>query len=97
VKKRFVIAIEGLSSSQTKEINGLFIDKYPWWHWIGGLWLATDDGGTLSTEKIRAMIRTVAPDASHLVLEVQHEFWSGFGPPGMFDWIRRAWEKQKSE
>jgi hypothetical protein len=96
VKRRFVVAVDSPTPEQTKAINGIFRDKYGWWHWIPGVWLVTDSTNTINTTWIRDQIGGVAPGVRNLVIEVTHKTWSGFGPAGanrnMFDWIRNTWQ-----
>lgn len=98
MKKRFVVAIDGLTSQQSKQISDLFRGKYGWWHWIDGIWLVTDRSGTLNAAKIRDMIQTVRPTARQIVLEIGGPSgWAGHGPTGhgrdMFEWIRKSWRR----
>ncbi len=96
MKKRFVVAVAGLTTSETKQVSNLFRDKYGWWHWIDGFWLLTDSSNTLTTKDIRDMIATVKPNSRRIVLEVSNSGdWSGHGPNSekkdMFRWIRETW------
>ncbi|MDE0334386.1 MAG: hypothetical protein OXI64_05460 [Defluviicoccus sp.] len=96
MKRRFVIAVEGLDQSQTKQVSDLFREKYGWWHWIDGFWLVTDVSGNLNAQKIRDMIGEINPNCRRMVIEVANSgSWAGYGPNteerNMFRWIRKTW------
>ena len=101
MKRRFVVAIDGLTDAQENQVSELFLEKYGWWHWIDGFWLLVDSTDELTPASIRGMIGTVKPTARRIVLEVlevsgQTSSWAGYGPTGddhtMFKWLRETWK-----
>lgn len=96
--KHFVVAVQGLTSEEEKQLSNLFKGKCAWWHWIDGFWLLVDTSDTLDAGTIRSMIADVNSEARRIVLEVSNSGdWAGYGPTGeknnMFRWIRETWEK----
>ncbi len=98
MKKRFLVAVSSVTSSDQEKINDLFRDKYGWWHWIDGFWLVIDSKGELTPEVISNMINDAKPNARRLVMEINDwESWFGYGPnseeKNMFRWLKETWKK----
>ena len=91
----FVVAVQDLTADETRKISDLFRGEYGWWHWIDGFWLVTDSSNRLSAEIIREEIGEAVGEKRRMILEVNPETWSGFGPKSedndMFSWIHRNW------
>ena len=100
MKKRFVIAVEDLTTQETQEISDFFKGSYGWWHWIEGFWLISDPRGELTAAEIRDIIGDIAPKKRCMVLQIkQVGGWAGFGPSNpskdMFKWIRETWSPKE--
>jgi hypothetical protein len=99
MKKRFLVAAEGL----TKEAEGKMVEyfrekKLGWWHHVANFWLLTDASNTVTAEEIRDKIQSLRTAGSPiLVMQVdKHRGWAGTFPnakPDMFKWVRETWSK----
>lgn len=99
MKKRFVLAIEGLNADEQKQVTELISDGYSWWHWIDGFWLVVDNTGELTPTKLREMTKGVNENSTRLVIEISDsQNWSGYGPNSenrnMFDWLHGTWDSK---
>lgn len=95
--KRFIISTDPLSATQTADLKNA-IDCAGWWHWLPNFWLVKDPTDTLSAEKIRDNIKTIAPNARCFVSEVDYKAWAALtksSPQGksMGDWLHNTWSK----
>lgn len=93
--RNFVVAVDNLTSEETKKINELFQGTYGWWHWIDGFWIVYDSLDRLSAASIRDQLGNVVGEKRRIVLEVTPGEWAGFGPnsedSNMFPWMHKNW------
>ena len=94
MKRRFVVAVDRLTSEQEKALVAYLKDGgLAWWHWLPGVWLATTRREDVNAAQLRDALRDIARPKRLLVLEVgEHKDWSGIrNDKKMFDWIRSTW------
>ncbi len=96
MKRRFVIAAEGLDSAQEQKLKDYIRELGAWWHWIDNIWLLTTSDEDVSTAKIRDQIKQISRSARALVMEVADIDWAGFGKKNkagknQHDWLRSTW------
>ena len=93
----FVIGTDAMKPDQSDSIRKWAQAQTAWWHWIDGLWLIISTNDNMDVGSIRDKLRELAPGVSQLVLEVNPESWSGFGPKSenrnMFTWLNANWKK----
>ena len=97
MKRRFIIAAEGLTTEGQRKLMELLRDRsLGWWHHIDNLWLAYTTRQDPKVSELRDQIAKLRPTGNPiLVLEVpKHVSWAGMKPsttPGMFEWIEKNW------
>lgn len=100
MRRRYVVAIDELSSAQRQQFLSYVKEAgFGWWHWIGDFWLLTKTGEPISAADLRDKILEISPGKRCIVMEVKEAGrWAGFGPSGasknMFNWIRETWLKK---
>ena len=94
MKGRYVVCIDDTTVEQQNKVTKYFkeLDNVGYWHWYSDLWLVTDPGDQLSTEKIRQGLDALLPDANKIVIEVESGYaWSIFGKEDSFKWLHETW------
>lgn len=98
MKRRFIVASEGLSADERKQVLAYLRSHGAWWSWIENFWLlVVEDTDDINTEKIRDHITSISKTARTLVLEIGNEIdWSGRGTPNkegknQHDWLKTTW------
>ncbi|MXY32978.1 MAG: hypothetical protein F4Y60_02580 [Boseongicola sp. SB0664_bin_43] len=99
MKKRFIVAVEGLTNKEQKLLSAFLAKEGAWWHWIDGFWMIVVSGGSsLDTVAIRDKVKEIGDNPHCIVLQVQGSVsWAGFGPSSdernMFSWLRNTWSR----
>jgi hypothetical protein len=100
MSRRFVIAVDGLTSEQEKQLREFAGKHGGWWHWIDNFWLLhSRDGESISAAKIRDRIVAINPSAKCVVFEFPEDLdWAATGDKnakgrGMSDWLKETWVK----
>ncbi len=102
MKKRFIVAIQGMTAEQEQAFAD-FLDSKScgWWHWIYNFWLVVDPSETLTAASLRDEINTISPGLKRLVVDVtesRRAVWAGYGPSSeernMFNWLREDWDSE---
>jgi hypothetical protein len=100
MRRRFVIAVEGLDAKQESRFRD-YINKesFGWWHWINNVWLLTTNDEAVSTEEIRRHIQSLNSNARCLVFEFPEDItWSATATvnakgKSMTEWLLTTWGK----
>jgi hypothetical protein len=101
MKRRFIVAIDGMTDQQESTfISYIQNQGLGWWHWIGNFWLLVSIDKKLNADEIRDKLLEIVPEKYSLVLEVHNSIsWYGFGlnkpPKDMFNWIKETWHPDK--
>lgn len=102
MKRRYVICFDSLDNSQSKGITALLKQEgLGWWHWIDNVWFVADPKGKFSAQKIRDLLKPLAPKDRMIVLEINEngDTWAGMrsnDPDNkMFTWFKETWNKNK--
>lgn len=97
MKKRYFVAVEGLTPEQEKSLLGYFKEQgVAWWHHIANVWLIVDRKDNVSAQGIRDKIKEIATMGGPcLIMQVHDDItWSGLyrsGRKDTFDWIKKTW------
>jgi hypothetical protein len=99
MRKRYLVAVDGLDKADEKQFIEFLREKgIGWWHWIPGFWMLVDPSGEDSRDAIRDYLHEMPSTTRGLVFDVEEQsFWSGFGPEttksNMFKWLSSTWKK----
>lgn len=94
MKRRYVIAVEGLSAAQEEEFIAYIREKrLGWWHWIANFWLIIDRHSSVKASDLRDKLIEIGPPPRCIVMEVGNTLgWAGRrNRSEMFDWFRKSW------
>lgn len=100
MKRRFIVATDGLSSDAEKAMIAFFREHgLGWWHRIPNFWLVTDRKDKITAVAIRDKIKEIrGPNSkSTLVMQIHDDItWAGLYPStgakrDEFDWIKATW------
>jgi hypothetical protein len=100
MRRRFVIAAEGLTDEQETEFRTYIKTKGAWWHWIANFWLLTTTDQKLNTAEIRDQLKTLNGDVTTVVFEFPEDVdWATFGKKNasgkeMTEWLKESWAKK---
>jgi hypothetical protein len=103
MKNRFMIAVDGLSSSaETDFVQFLRENGLGWWHRLPNFWLITDRKQKVTAKLLRDKIKELRTEPSKgcLVMQVNEDItWAGLyaiGSQGRdeFDWLKKTWKDE---
>ena len=101
MNRRFVIAVDGLTSEEQDKLRQFLATHGAWWHWIDNFWLLsiTSDDETISVRSIRDSIKEINKNTRAIVFEFPEDIsWATFGKKNadgrsMGDWLKETWAK----
>ncbi|MBB4351022.1 hypothetical protein [Aliirhizobium cellulosilyticum] len=89
--KYFSIATEGMTAAEEKTLAEAW-RSYGWWHGIANFWLLRDHTEKMTAASIRDTIRSVAPTARVMVLDVEPATWAGSSlNQANREWLKSYW------
>lgn len=100
MRRRFVIAAQGLTSEQETKLREYLASHGAWWHWISNFWLLTGTDIKVTTADIRNHIKSLNADVRTVVFEFPEDTdWASLGKKNdagkdMTDWIKNTWGKR---
>jgi hypothetical protein len=98
MKRRFVIAVDGLTAQNEKLLQDHLLQYGYWWHWISNLWLFVTRDEAVSATEISEKIVSLQDDHPRVfVMEIPEDVtWTTFGKKNkkgqdMSDWLKKTW------
>jgi hypothetical protein len=68
-----------------------------YWHYIGNVWLVRDPRDRSKSWWRETLQTQVGKGGRIVVMDVEVNSWSGLGPSGMLDWLRKGWRTRSGE
>ena len=101
MNRRFVIAVDGLTSEEQDKLRQFLAARGAWWHWIDNFWLLTITSGDedISVRSIRDSIKEINQNTRAIVFEFPEDIgWATLGRKNakgrsMADWLKSTWAK----
>ena len=101
MRRRFVIAAEGLTPESEAKLREYFGKLGAWWHWIANFWLLTTTDEEVTAAKIADHIKSLKTgDLRVLVFEFPEDIdWASSGKKNakgaaQADWLKNSWSKE---
>jgi hypothetical protein len=102
MNRRFVIAVEGLTSDEQDEFRQFLAAHGSWRHWVDNFWLLSITSGDeiISVGLIRDRIKEINYDTRAIVFEFPEDIsWATLGKMNakgrrMADWLKSTWAKE---
>lgn len=99
MKRRFVIAVNGLTAANEKAMQHYLLERGFWWHWISNIWLFVTRDEKLAALEINEKIVSLQSDPALriLVMEIPEDItWVTYGNKNkknqdMSDWLKTVW------
>lgn len=99
--KRYLIAVEGLTSENEARLRRYLNSNGEWWHWVANVWLlSTPDSSSLTASSIsncldelgrtKYLVLEVLTDGDHVTKGPRAENGARMG-----DWLRAVWKKEE--
>ena len=105
MKKRFIVAVDDEGHPQRELRRERFIGYAKGrglglWNRVPSVWLIVDSAGQLTAGQLNKDAYEIF-DASCLIIELRGDdsadTWSGHGPKGAFEWMKRNWRLSAAE
>lgn len=96
--RRFLIAVQDLTTHEEDQLRKFLRSLGGWWHWIKNVWLLNATDKDITAEQIANQILSINEEAQHVVFEITGDVdWAGFGRKNksgkdMFEWLK-TWGK----
>jgi hypothetical protein len=90
--KKFAVILTESNDTQKQALASQLPKRASWWHYSPDVWLLKFRGDVSATS-LRDEIKQVIPGALFLVMQIDSDFWAGFGPKEWQNWFNTVWDK----